>query len=264
MTQSLDVYADLVAEGEEIDALLEGLDDQQWQTPTPAPGWTVAHQVAHLAFVCHLAATSAHDPQRFAQYAAQAKNGFQAAVDGALTQFLAAGPKAARARWREELAASVAGLSAADQKSTVPWLVNPLPPTVLAAAGMMEVFAHGQDIADALGVQRKYTDRVGHLAWFGVHTRDFGYHAHKLLPPTHEFRFELTAPSHTTTWTFGPENATDRITGPAADFALLVSRRRHHTDLAIHAQGTQAKQWLPIAQAYRGPSGTGPKPNQTT
>ncbi|WP_168712302.1 TIGR03084 family metal-binding protein [Streptomyces sp. A1277] len=262
MTKSPDIYADLVAEGEEIDALLDGLDEQQWQSPTPAPGWTVAHQVAHLAFVCHLAATSARDPQRFAEYATQAKNGFQAAVDAALAQFLAAGPQAARARWREELAASVAGLAAVDQKDTVPWLVNPLPPTVLAAAGMMEVFAHGQDIADALGVRRVYTDRVGHLAWFGVHTRDFGYQAHGLVPPSEEFRFELTAPSGATTWTFGPQDAVDRITGPAADFALLVSRRRHHADLAVRAEGARAEQWLGIAQAYRGPGGAGRKPGQ--
>ncbi|MFC8538607.1 TIGR03084 family metal-binding protein [Streptomyces sp. NPDC057249] len=264
MTKSLDVYSDLVAEGEEIDALLDGLSEEQWQLPTPAPGWTVAHQVAHLAFVCHLAATSARDPQRFAEYAAQAKNGFQAAVDAALAQFLAAGPQAARARWREELAASVAGLAEADQQSTVPWLVNPLPPTVLGAAGLMEVFAHGQDIADALGVRREYTDRVGHLAWFGVHTRDFGYQAHGMVPPREEFRFELTAPSGGTTWTFGPEDAVDRVTGPAADFALLVSRRRHHADLAIKAEGARAEEWLGIAQAYRGPGGTGRKPGQFT
>ncbi|WP_331741733.1 TIGR03084 family metal-binding protein (plasmid) [Streptomyces sp. NBC_00726] len=262
MTKSLDVYSDLVAEGEEIDALLDHLSEEQWQLPTPAPGWTVAHQVAHLAFVCHLAATSARDPQRFAEYATQAKNGFQAAVDAALAQFLAAGPQAARARWREELAASVTGLSEADQKDTVPWLVNPLPPTVLAAAGLMEVFAHGQDIADALGVRREYTDRVGHLAWFGVHTRDFGYQAHGMEPPREEFRFELTAPSGGTTWTFGPEDAENRVTGPAADFALLVSRRRHHADLAIRTEGARAEEWLGIAQAYRGPGGEGRKPGQ--
>lgn len=262
MTKSSDIYSDLLAEGAEIDALLDGLDERQWQSPTPAPGWTVAQQVGHLAFVCHLAATSARDPQRFEGYAAQARGGFQAAVDAALADFLAGGPQAARKRWREELADSAAGLAAADQQSTVPWLVNPLPPSVLAAAGLMEVFAHGQDIADALGVRREYTDRVGHLAWFGVHTRDFGYQAHGLVPPEEEFRFELTAPSGATVWKFGPQDAVDRVTGPAADFALLVSRRRHPADLAVRAEGARAEQWLTIAQAYRGPAGEGRKPGQ--
>lgn len=262
MTNSHDVYSDLTAEAAEIDALLHGLTDRDWQRPTPAPGWTVAHQVAHLAFVCHLAALSTREPRRFEELAAQAKDDFQGAVDAALAAFLAGGPRAARARWREELEASVAGLRAADQSGTVPWLVNPLPPTVLGAAGLMEVFAHGQDIADALGVRREYTDRVGHLAWFGARTRDFGYLAHGMVPPREEFRFELTAPSGATTWTFGPEDAADRVTGPAVDFALLVSRRRHPADLALRTEGAQAAQWLGIAQAYRGPAGAGRAPGQ--
>lgn len=257
MTNSPDVYSDLIAEADQIDGLLDGLSEQDWQRPTPAPGWTVADQVAHLAFVSHLAALAARDPERFAQHTAQAKDDFQGAVNAALVQFLAGGPQAARARWREELAAAVAGLAAADQGGTVPWLVNPLPPSVLAAAGMMEVFAHGQDIADALGARREYTDRVGHLAWFGARTRDFGYLARGLEPPREEFRFELTAPSGATTWTFGPKDAADRVTGPAVDFALLVSRRRHPDDLALRTEGALAEHWLGIAQAYRGPAGAG-------
>nr|WSW64820.1 TIGR03084 family metal-binding protein [Streptomyces sp. NBC_00995] len=260
MTQPTDIYADLIAEGQEIDALLEGLTEKQWQTPPPSPGWTIAHQVAHLAFVCHLAATAAHDPQRFAHYATQAKNGFQQAVDTALTHYLKDGPETARTTWREELTSAAHGLATTNQNDTVPWLVNPLPPTVLAAAGLMEIFAHGQDIADALNIQRQYTNRVGHLAWFGVHTRDFGYHAHQLTPPTEQFRYELTAPTNNTTWTFGPPNATNRITGPATDFALLVSRRRHPNNLNLHTQGPHTQKYLHIAQAYRGPAGTGPQP----
>lgn len=262
MTNSHDVFSDLISEGEEIDALLDGLGEGDWDLPTPAPGWTVAHQVAHLAFVCRLARLSARDPKAFGELAAGAKDDFQGAVDAALRAELAGGPAQARARWRAELAEAVAGLADSDQQGTVPWLVNPLPPAVLAAAGMMEVFAHGQDIADALGVRRTYTDRVGHLAWFGARTRDFGYLAHGLVPPLDPFRFELTAPSGATTWTFGPEDAADRVAGPAADFALLVSRRRHPSDLALRTEGARAAEWLGIAQAYRGPAGAGRAPGQ--
>jgi uncharacterized protein (TIGR03084 family) len=126
---------------------------------------------------------------------------------------------------------------------------------------MMELFGHGQDIADALGVRREYTDRVGHLAWFGARTRDFGYLAHGLTPPQGEFRFELTGPSGVL-WEFGPADAPDRVTGPAVDFALLVSRRRHREDLGLKATGAEADRWLDIAQAYRGPAGPGRRPGQ--
>ncbi|MEV7244419.1 maleylpyruvate isomerase N-terminal domain-containing protein [Streptomyces sp. NPDC093248] len=38
----------LVAEGDELDVLVRAVDD--WSIPTPAAGWTVAHQIAHLAW----------------------------------------------------------------------------------------------------------------------------------------------------------------------------------------------------------------------
>lgn len=104
-----------------------------------------------------------------------------------------------------------------------------------AAAGLMEVFAHGQGIADAPGARRVCTDRVGRLAWFGVHTKDVGDHVYGQVPPREGFRLEVAAPSGATTWVFGPQDGVERVAGPAAVFALLVSRRRPHADLAVRA-----------------------------
>jgi uncharacterized protein (TIGR03084 family) len=132
---------------------------------------------------------------------------------------------------------------------------------VLAAAGIMELFGHGQDVRDALGVERVYTDRIGHLAWFATRVWDFGYQARGLTPPDVQFRYELTAPSGAR-WDFGPADAAQRIEGPAADFCLLVTRRRHRDDLAVKASGEDAEAWLDLAQAYRGPAGPGRRPGQ--
>jgi uncharacterized protein (TIGR03084 family) len=255
------VYTDLIADGDELDALVAGLGPERWSTPTPAPGWTIAHQVAHLAFVARLALLSAAEPESFLALAEKARTNFQGAVDAALAEYLADPPAEILARWRRDRAAAAEALAAVEPGATVPWLVTPLPPSVLAAAGMMELFGHGQDIADALGVRRAFTDRVGHLAWFGARTRDFGYLAHGLTPPKAEFRFELTGPSGVV-WEFGPADAAERISGPAVDFALLVSRRRHRDDLALKAFGGEADRWLDIAQAYRGPAGPGRRPGQ--
>jgi uncharacterized protein (TIGR03084 family) len=125
----------------------------------------------------------------------------------------------------------------------------------------MELFAHGQDIADTVGAQREITDRIGHLAWFAARNRDFGSQVRGLTPPEAQFRYELTAPSGEA-WEFGPANAEQRITGPAVDFCLLVTRRRHRDDLAVRATGADADGWLDIAQAYRGSPGTGRQPGQ--
>jgi uncharacterized protein (TIGR03084 family) len=110
-------------------------------------------------------------------------------------------------------------------------------------------------------VRRRYTDRLGHLVAFAVRTWDFGYQARGLATPEVELRFEMTAPSGTV-WQFGPADAPQRITGPAADFCLLVTRRRHRDDLALRASGADADAWLDIAQAYRGPAGAGRAPGQ--
>jgi uncharacterized protein (TIGR03084 family) len=143
----------------------------------------------------------------------------------------------------------------------VPWLVRPLPAAVLAAAGIMELFAHGQDIVDTLQVKREPTDRLRHLVAFAVRTWDFGYLSRGLTPPQVQFRFELTAPSGAV-WAHGPADASQRIAGPAADFCLLVTRRRHRADLALQATGPDADRWLDIAQAYRGSPGRGRSPGQ--
>jgi uncharacterized protein (TIGR03084 family) len=256
------VYDDLAADADEVEATVADLSEAEWATGTPAPGWTVKHQIAHLTFVFQLAALAATDPAAFAAHTADAKRDFQGAVDAALAQYLKLPTDALLARWRELRDTAVKALTAVDQSATVPWLVNPLPPSVLAAAGMLELFGHGQDIADALGRTRVRTDRIGHLAWFGVRTRDFGYLAHGLTPPTEEFRVELTGPSGVA-WNFGPAEATQRVTGPAVDFALLVSRRRHRDDLALTAEGGEADRWLDIAQAYRGPAGAGRRPGMS-
>jgi enediyne biosynthesis protein E11 len=256
-----DVYADLVAEGEALDRLVADLDAEQWELPTPAPGWTIKHQVAHLASIAGLAELAASDPDGFQQAAAGAADDFDAAVHALLSPYLTASPMVLLSRWRSERAAASRALEALPPDRLVPWVARSIPAGILACAGIMELFAHGQDIADAAGVRREYGDRIGHLAGFAARNRDFGYLVRGLTPPEEEFRFELTAPSGAR-WEYGPAAAEQRITGPALDFCLLVTRRRHRDDLAVVATGAEADRWLDIAQAYRGSPGEGRTPGQ--
>ncbi|WP_026360912.1 TIGR03084 family metal-binding protein [Amycolatopsis nigrescens] len=251
-----DVIADLSSEAAEVDALVAGIGDQRWELPTPAPGWTVRHQIGHLSFIFRIAGMAAAEPAAFVEMTKSLTGGFDAAVNAALAEYLDYPPEALLTRWRAERDAGIKALAAVPADQLVPWLVNPLPPAVLASAGMMELFAHGQDVADALGVRRTRTDRIGHLVGFAVRVRDFGYEARGLTPPDEEFRFEITAPSGAL-WTFGPVEAEQRVTGSAEDFCLLVTRRRHRDDLDVRAEGANADRWLDLAQAYRGPAGQG-------
>lgn len=255
------VISDLVAEGHQVDQMISCLSPGQWQLQTPAPGWTIAHQVAHLASIFGLATMAVANPVGFKNLTEQLSDDFDANVAVALSGYLADPPDVLLARWRGERAAAEQALAAFPPDEVVPWLVRPLPPAVLAAAGMMELFGHGQDIADTLGVEPKRTDRIGRLVEFAVRTWDFGYLARGLTPPEIAFRYELTAPSGAV-WEYGPADAEQRISGPAVDFCLLATRRRHRDDLALTAVGPDADHWLDIAQAYRGSPGAGRTPGR--
>jgi uncharacterized protein (TIGR03084 family) len=263
VTDLPDIFADLAAEGADIDAMITPLTEAEWASPTPAPGWTVKHQIGHLIYIFGAAGLSASDPEAFKAMAAKVGANFDAAVNAALADYLDLPTGALLERWRQQRAGTIKALAAVPRDQVVPWLVRPLPPTILASAGYMEMFAHGQDVRDALGVWREPTDRIGHLFGFAMLTWDFGYQARGLATPDVQLRFELTAPSGAT-WAYGPEDAENRITGSAHDFCLLVVRRRHRDDLDLTATGAEADRWMDIAQAYRGPAGEGRKPGQFT
>lgn len=256
MTGQPDVFNHLAAETEMLDRMVADLgpDDLAW--PTPAEGWTIAHQIGHLAFIFRLAGAAASDPAMFAAMTAGAAEDFDGAVNAALQEYLAEPAEALISRWRVETTDGMKALAAVPPDQLVPWLVRPLPPSVLACAGMMELVGHGQDIADALGERREVTDRIKWVVGFAVQVWDFGYLARGETPPDIAFGFDLTSPSGEL-WEFGPADAEQRITGPAADLCMLVTRRRHRDDLSLVATGPAADHWLDIAQAYRGSPGTG-------
>lgn len=150
-------------------------------------------------------------------------------------------------------------LYAAPTGTRFPWYGPPMSAASMATGRLMETWAHGQDVADAVGVVRPPTDRLRHVVRIGVRARDFAFGVHGLNPPTAEFRVELLAPSGEL-WTYGPEGAPQRVTGPALDFCLLVTQRAHRADLAVEAVGAEAGRWLDIAQAFAGPPGAGRPP----
>jgi uncharacterized protein (TIGR03084 family) len=48
----------------------------------------------------------------------------------------------------------------------------------MATARLMETWAHGLDVADALGVAPEPTDRLRSIAHIGVRTRNFAFNLH--------------------------------------------------------------------------------------
>ncbi|MFI6694466.1 TIGR03084 family metal-binding protein [Streptomyces sp. NPDC050433] len=247
---------DLRAESEEADRLVAELDDTGWSLATPAAGWTVAHQIAHLAWTDTAALLAMTDEAAFADEAAKALAAPETFVDEGAEAGAALPPVRLLAHWREGRERLQQALRSAPDGGRFPWYGPPMSAPSMATARLMETWAHGQDIADALGVRREPTARLRHVAWIGVRARDYAYLVRGEQPPTTPFRVELTSPGGEL-WTYGPEDADQRVTGPALDFCLLVTQRAHRADLAVRAEGADADRWLDIAQAFAGPAGPG-------
>ena len=250
------VLADLEAEGAVLDALVADLPDGEWSRPTPAAGWTIAHQVAHLAWTDDASVLAATDPAAFQIELEKAIAVIDTYVDDAAAAGAARPPAELLAGWRAGRGAVVAALRAVPAGTKIGWFGPPMSAMSMATARLMETWAHTQDVADALGVHREATSRIRHVAHLGARTRDFSYVANGRTAPAEEFRIELTGPDGDL-WTWGPQDAAQRVTGPALDFCLLVSQRRHRADLALVATGPDADAWLDIAQAFAGPPGSG-------
>src|SRR5687768_14064973 len=128
------------------------------------------------------------------------------------------------------------------------------------SARLMETWAHGQDVVDALGAEREPTNRLEHICHLGVRARRNSYAARGLEFPGGDVRVVVTAPDGAE-WSWG-ESSDDLVTGPALDFCLCVTQRRHLADTSLEVRGPLAEEWMSIAQAFAGPPGPGRAPGQ--
>ncbi|WP_433802500.1 TIGR03084 family metal-binding protein [Actinomycetospora sp. CA-084318] len=250
---------DLRAESAELRAVLAALTEEQWRQETPAEGWTVADQVSHLAYFDDVALRSATDPEAFAaeKDAMDAEGGVSPDTIAARFRDLSG---AEMLTWFDEARTGlIDAFRELDPKTRVPWFGPAMSAASSLTARIMETWAHAQDVYDAVGAPHPPSDRLRHVAHIGVGARAFSYAAHGLAMPEVPVRVELVAPDGST-WTWGPEDAADRITGPAEDFALLITQRRHRDDLSLTVEGDAATEWARIGQAFAGEAGTGRKP----
>jgi uncharacterized protein (TIGR03084 family) len=250
------VLGDLAAESAALEALVAPLDEAGWRTPTPAAGWDIATQVAHLAWTDEVAVAAATDKELWDAFVIKALSDPTGYVDVEALE----GGKAASvdllARWQQARKGLDAALRNYPAGQKMPWFGPPMSPTSMATARFMETWAHSLDVAEALGVVPEPSDRIRHVAHIGVRTRNFSFAVHSLEAPAEEFRIELQSPSGEL-WEWGPPDAAQSVSGPAYDFCLRVTQRRHREDLDLTAVGPDADRWLDIAQAFAGPPGDG-------
>ena len=256
------VREDLLQEQLALDTIVSNLSDEQWSLPTPSPRWTIADQIGHLTYFDESAAIAITDPDKFTSHLHELLKiqDTNLAEDFSLATYREMNAQGLLSSWRlgkKNLAVATQTLNNEDR---VIWYGPSMGSKSFLTARLMEVWAHGQDILDALNLERTSTDRLRHIAQLGFITRNWAYINRGLAPIEDPIFVTLSSPSGEI-WEFGTRNDTNRVTGSALDFCLVVTQRRHIVDTELTVIGESAIEWLSIAQAFAGPPTNGPPEN---
>lgn len=240
---------DLHAEHAALDAVVANLTEEQWTTATPAEGWDVKDTIVHLIQADMAASLAVLDPDGFVE----AKDAMMSG-GGSLDYFAKTDGRTGDeilALWRAERDKMLGAFRSRGRKERIPWFGPDMSTLSFATARLMETWSHGQDVADTVGAPWPASDRLKHVCHIGVTTRGWSYMVRGMDMPTGDVRLELTSPSGEV-WTWGPDDAADRITGSALDFALVATQRRQPGGTSLTTEGPLAAEWLSIAQAFAG------------
>ena len=255
MTESLAfALTDLLDETQALVALVEELSPGDWDLLTPAEPWTITDQIGHLAYFDEQAALAISDPDAFAE--ATNQTGDLLVSDPAELHRSRSLDGPGVLSWlttaRQSLIEAATGM---DPDQRIPWYGPPMRASSFLAARLMETWAHGTDVADALGKTLPVSDRLFRIADLGVRTFSWSFINRGLDVPTDRVRVALRGPSGTTRiW----NDAFDAsITGPVEDFCLVVAQRRRLADTHLVLEGDLSRRWMKIAQVFAGPPGPG-------
>ena len=252
LSQLLD---DLAGETGALVDLLHRLSPEQWDTPTPAAGWTVHDQITHLMYFDEAAALAVSDPDRFRADAARMLRRGPDFIDQVAAELRPLPAESVLARFEQARAGLIALYRKEDRRRRLPWYGPEMSVMSAATARLMETWAHGVDVADAVGAPVTPSRRLRHVAHLGFSTRRFSFTNHDQKPPNADPRVELDS-GDGETWSFGPAEATERLTGPALDFCLVVTQRRAAAQTSLVPTGPGVEAWMAVAQAFAGPATT--------
>lgn len=252
-----EILSDLVAEQQALDQFLQRISERQWILPTSAPGWSIKDTVSHLAYT-----------ERFAsQVLADGGSVVKKAKIGDIDAWTALGIKEGREMryqqviewWRNSRADVVDALSRMEGTDRVPWISGDMSARAFATLRLMETWAHGLDIKDAMEGLLTYdeeeedptadTSRIRHIAWL----------AHRMLPyafseageafPETGIRLELMGPRYAR-WVYGPDDAADVIKGVAGEWCRIAVHRMDSGNTSLKTEGDNAETALKVVRTY--------------
>jgi len=241
----------LAAEHSVLDELVSGLNEDEWHTPSPAEGWSIRDEIAHLALFDEVAVASltGAGEARFAELYTALQRG-----DDDFVRVPGQGRSGADILewWRRARTDELSAFRCAEPGERVPWGPNRMVAVSLCTARLMETWAHGLDCFIALGVEPVDTDRLRHVCHITYRAipNALMQAGQEMPAQLDDLVVEVTSPSGES-WRFGDENARNRIEGTAAEFARVgVRRMRLEEATSLRAQGPLAQIALHNLKAY--------------
>ncbi|HSV45137.1 MAG TPA: TIGR03084 family metal-binding protein [Ramlibacter sp.] len=253
---------DLLAEYEALAVTARGLTAAQWAVPTGFFHWTPWDEIAHLCYFDAAALLAVQGQAAFGNHLAtlmpRLARGEQISDIAREAYDSVPGPELLT-RWRSVFVRLVDALAALGPTERLPWYGPPMSARSFASARLMEVWAHGQDIHDAVRASRPATRRLRHIAHIGVTTYGWSFVNRKLPVPSPGPHVCLMGPD-ADEWAWGDPSSQNSVKGPAHDFCLVVTQRRNLADTSLQIRGAGAQAWMDIAQCFAGPPADGPTP----
>jgi len=253
---------DFEAESEALHTLVGPLDDRALDQKTSFKDWTIATVIRHL-HVWNLAAEMSlkADGSFQAYYARLAehlgKGGKMSAFETEWLNGLAG--RALVAAWKDGFAATAERFSSADPAARVKWAGPDMSVRSSLTARLMETWAHGQEVYDALGQVRRNADRIRNIVVLGNNTYGWTFKVRGEAPPSPRPHLRLTAPSGEL-WTYNDPSEAELIEGLAEEFCQVVTQTRNIADTGLKVVGPNATNWMSKAQCFAGAAEPPPSP----
>ena len=240
---------DIAAETRALSTVVEDLTEDQWRAPTVAEGWDSHETILHLGatdWICYLTLVN---PKLFVDIRTQLSKG-ETSVHKAVGPHVRGLQGSELWEWfltgRSEMLGALRDM---DPKARITWLGPDIGARSLATSRLLETSTHSHDLADSFAIQYPRTNRLRHIAHIGVVTREFSYVNQGLTPPKEPVRVELVSPNGDQ-WSWGPDDATNKVSTNAYEFCKVITRRIPVAESAVETHGVLAQKWMEIAQPW--------------
>jgi uncharacterized protein (TIGR03084 family) len=261
-TAVLSQALDFRDECDALQAALERAPAEAWEEPTQFKGWTFDDVLGHLYFFDHAAEIAARSRDEiqslFRDIARESATGLSL-IDYSRRWLEGCAGPALLERWRRQYQRLADVYAVFQPDHRLAWAGPDMSARSFISARQMEVWAHGQAIFDALGIERVEHDRLRNIAVMGVNTFGWTFKVNRRDVPALKPYVRLTSPSGAL-WEWNEPSTVERVEGSAVEFCRVVTQTRNLLDTSLEVTGDIARQWMASAQCFAGPPERPPAP----